>query len=281
MSLRCRNSLAVAAACAAVGLLAESAVAEPLGVCADPNNLPYSNARQEGLENALAELVAGALGREGVRYAWHPQRRGFVRNTLEAGRCEVIMGVPGDYELAQPTAPYYRSTYVFVYRASADYEIGGLDDPRLRELKIGVHVVGDDYSSTPGAVALGRRGLVDNLVGYSVYGDYREPHPTSRLIEAVAAGEIDVAVAWGPLAGYFAPRQPVALRVVPVSPRVDGDVPFTFAIAMAVRRGNEGLRARLDDVIHDRRQEIHALLEEYGVPLVQSEATAAHAERIE
>ena len=241
----------------------------PLRVCADPNNLPFSNERGEGFENALAEYLAGELDFSGVEYTWRPQRRGFVRNTLGAGRCDLIMGVPAGYELAEPTHPYYRSTYVFVYREDAPFDLRDLDDPRLRDLKIGVHMVGDDYSSTPGAAALGRRGLINNIAGYSIYGDYSKPHPPSRLIEAVAAGEVDAAIAWGPLAGYFATRQDAPMKVVPVSPQVDGgDIPFTFDIAMATRRGDAALHDALDAVIASRKTEIRALLERYGVPLV-------------
>lgn len=252
----------------AIGL-ATAAAAGPLRVCADPNNLPFSNAEREGFENALAALVADSLGRDGVEYEWRPQRRGFVRNTLAAGRCEIIMGVPAGYELALPTRPYYRSSYVFVYRADASFDVGSLDDPELRNLRIGVHAVGDDYSSTPGAAALARRGIIDNLVGFSIYGDYSKPHPPSRLIEAVTGGDVDVAIAWGPLAGYFARRQPATLEIVPVSPPVDGDdIPFVFDIAMATRRDDRALHASLEAAIAEHGEEIRALLERYGVPLL-------------
>ena len=255
------------------------AAPQPLRVCADPNNLPFSNQQGEGFENALAQLVANALGRDSVEYTWRPQRRGFVRNTLKTGACDVIMGVPSHYELAQPTHPYYRSTYVFVYRKDAGYDIHSLDDPLLRKLRIGVPVVGDDYSSTPGAEALGRRGIINNLVGYSIFGDYSKPHPPSKLIEAVAASDVDVAIAWGPLAGYFAPRQDVPLTIVPVTPALDREgVPFTFDIAMAVRRDDPALRAQLDEVIRTREPQIRALLQRYGVPLVETAATAPSPE---
>ncbi len=274
MSSHCRSdlrgaALAALAVCAAL-LPAAAPRAAMLRVCADPNNLPFSDAGGHGFENALAELTASALGLDGVAYTWLPQRRGFVRNTLGAGKCDVIMGVPADYEPAAPTIPYYRSTYVFVYRRNAGIDVGSMDDPRLRRLTIGVHAVGDDYSSTPGAAALARRGIVDNIVGFSIYGDYGKPHPPSRLIEAVAAGEIDVAIAWGPLAGYFAPRQPVPLAVVPVSPPTDGDgIPFVFDIAMATRREDGELHAALDRVIAGHSADIRRLLVRYGVPLVE------------
>src|SRR5690606_5361260 len=126
----------------------------PFRVCADPNNLPFSNAAEQGFENALAELLAAELGAT-VEYTWWAQRRGFIRNTLNAGDCDVVMGVPAGYELVATTQPYYRSTYVFVYRREPGLELRTIDDPRLRELAIGVHLIGDDGGNTPPVHALG------------------------------------------------------------------------------------------------------------------------------
>lgn len=276
MSSRSRNRWATGLIAMALAIwgasLARGSQPPPLRVCADPNNLPFSNEAEEGFENALAELVADDLGMQ-VAYTWQPQRRGFIRTTLRAELCDVVMGVPSSFELAQPTNPYYRSTYVFVQRADAPHVIESMDDPALRELRVGVPVVGDDYSNTPGATALARRGIIENVRGYSVYGNYDEPHPPARLVEAVAAGDVDVAIAWGPLAGYFATRQPVELRLTPVSPQIDPPfTPFVFDIAMAVRRGDDSLRARLDEVIDARRAEIRSLLAQYGVPLLRTGA---------
>jgi mxaJ protein len=237
-----------------------------LRVCADPNNLPFSNARGEGFENRLAQLVARDLHRR-VEYTWWAQRRGFFRNTLNAGLCDVVMGVPAGFGMALTTRPYYRSSYALVYRGNAGYRLNSLDEPRLKELRIGLHFIGDDYGNPPPAEALARRGLVGNVAGYSLYGDYREPNPPARLIEAVAQGEIDVAVAWGPLAGYFARRQPVALAVVPL-PTPAGAQPFEFSIALGVRKGDAVLRDRLDRVLARRQAAIVRLLGEYGVPLI-------------
>ena len=247
-----------------------AAPTEPLRVCADPNNMPFSNRAEEGFENRIAEVVADELGRE-VQYTWFPQRRGFIRNTLRAGECDVVISIPSSFELALPTAPYYRSTYVFVYPKAAEFELRHLDDAVLRDLRVGVHMVGDDYSNTPGAAALGRRGLIRNIAGYSIYGDYSKPHPPSNLIEAVAKGEVDAAIAWGPLAGYFAPRQPVPLEIVPVSPQIDPPfTPFVFDISMGVRRGADTLRVTLERVLEERAPEIRSILQEYGVPLVET-----------
>jgi quinoprotein dehydrogenase-associated probable ABC transporter substrate-binding protein len=262
-------SCAALVAVAAVGQRARIARAEArptLRVCSDPNNLPFSNERREGFENRLAELIADDLGAK-VEYTWWAQRRGFIRNTVNEGLCDVVMGVPASFELTAVTRPYYRSTYVFVYRRDAGIALRSFEDSALRSLRIGVQIVGDDYANTPPAHALANRGIVRNVRGYTVYGDYRDDNPPARIIEAVARGEIDVAIAWGPLAGYFASRQGVPLEIVPVSPQVDLPfLPFVYDIAVGVKRGNDSLRVKLDDVLARRRLEIGRILEDYGVP---------------
>lgn len=239
-----------------------------LRVCADPNNLPFTNAKLEGFENRIADLVARDLGAR-VEYTWFAQRRGFIRNTLRAGKCDVVMGVPASFELAQPTRPYYRSTYVFVTRKERRLDITSFDDPRLRELRVGVHLVGDDGANTPPAHALANRGMIDNVRGYTLYGDYRQDSPPARLVEAVARDEVDVAVVWGPLAGYYAPRQSAELVLTPVSPKIDLPfLPFVFDIAAGVRRGDDALQQEIDAVLRRRKEEIARILDEYGVPRV-------------
>ncbi len=268
-----RGWVTLAALAGVVSMLAGiAAVAAPrklLRVCADPNNLPFSNDRGEGFENKLAELVAREMGVE-VHYTWWAQRRGFVRNTLNAGACDVIMGVPSSFELARVTRPYYRSGYVFVYPASSGVEIRSLDDPVLRRLRIGVHTIGDDYANVPPAHALAARGIISNVVGYSIYGNYTEPNPPARLIEALARGELDVAIAWGPLAGYTARQQAVPLKLVPVSPEIDLPfLPFVFDISMGVRREDVLLQEQLDGILLRKGAEIDALLDQFGVPFAR------------
>ena len=254
-------------------IAAAEPAAEPrrvLRVAADPNNLPFSNEKGEGIENRLAELVARELGAD-VEYVWRAQRRGFFRHAFKEDGCELVMGVPAGFEMAATTAPYYRSTYVFVSRADRKLEVTSFDDPKLRELKIGIHVVGDadEGSGSPAAHALGRRGLANNVVGFTLYGDYREPNPPARIIEAVAAGEVDVAVVWGPMAGYFAKRCVVPLDLASVSPAVvPPGLPMTFAIAVGVKKGAPELKAEVDGVLARRRAEIDEILDEYGVPRV-------------
>ncbi|HYC58728.1 MAG TPA: substrate-binding domain-containing protein [Thermoanaerobaculia bacterium] len=235
-------------------------------VCSDPNNLPFSNQREEGFENKLARLIARDLGAK-VTYYWWAQRRGFVRNTLGAEKCDVIMGVPSSFELALTTRPYYRSGYVFVTRRDRRLDINSLDDPRLRRLKVGVQIIGDDYASSPPAHALANRGITENIVGYSVYGDYSKDSPPRRIVDAVAKREVDLSAVWGPTAGYFARKSSVPLVLTRFTPEIDLPfLPFVFDISMAVRRGDTALRDRLDRIIMRRRAEIDAILREYGVP---------------
>jgi quinoprotein dehydrogenase-associated probable ABC transporter substrate-binding protein len=239
-----------------------------LRVCADPNNLPFSNQREEGFENRLAKLIATELGAS-VRYTWWPQRRGFLRNTLSAGKCDLVMGMPFGAERVRTTKPYYRSIYVFVFRKDRHLAIRSLDDPALKTLRIGVQLVGDDYANTPPVHALSRRGITGNLVGFSVFGDYSQENPPARIIDAVISRDVDLAVAWGPLAGYFAKRSPVALEIVPVSPEVDPPgLRFSFDISLAVRPNDVALEEQLEGILERKRPDVARILKDYGVPLL-------------
>jgi mxaJ protein len=241
--------------------------ARTLRVCADPNNLPFSNQAGEGFENRVAVLLARDLDAR-IEYTWWAQRRGFVRNTLKANACDVIMGVPVGFEQALTTHAYYRSTYVFVSRRDRHLQLASLDDPRLRQLRIGVQMIGDDFNNSPPAHALSNRGMVRNVVGYSVYGDYAQPGPLAAIVDAVDRGDVDAAVVWGPAAGYFARHK--ALDLTAIAPRADSpSLPFTFAIAMGVRRGDTALRDQLDAFIARRGADIGRILDEYGVPRVE------------
>lgn len=247
------------------------ALADELRVCADPNNLPFSNAKGEGFENKIAELVAGEL-KTSLSYTWWAQRRGFVRNTLKAGACDVVMGAPTGYGPVETTIPYYRSAYVFLSRADRDLDIASLSDPRLATLKIGVHIIGEDGMNTPPAHALGARGLVANVVGYSIYGDYAQAEPAMRLAKAVATGDVDIAAVWGPFAGYEAARAATPLHIRRIEgTEVLAPLAFAFDISMGVRKSDSALKRRLDDIILRRSADIRAILERYGVPLVDKD----------
>jgi mxaJ protein len=245
------------------GMAAEERV---LRVCVDPNNMPFSNEQGQGFENKLAELIAGKLGAK-LEYVWWSQRKSFVRNSLDEGRCDLIMGVPSSLSSVTATKPYYRSSYVFVSRHDRNLELTSLADPRLPEWRIGVPVVGDDYA--PPAAALARRGITQNVIGFSLFGQYGEQSPPRKIIDAVANGEVDVAIAWGPLAGYFVNRETVALDVVPVSPPMFLSIPFTYDISAGVRKGNDTLRAEVDHVLESESGTVQQILAEYGVVQVR------------
>lgn len=238
-----------------------------LRVTADPNNLPFSNERREGFENKIAELLAKELD-VNLEYSWRAQRRGFFRETLKENRADLVLGVPAHFDMAVTTQPYYRSSYTFVYRKDRDLNIQSLDDPRLRRLKIGVQMIGNDGVNTPPAHALANRGIVDNVVGYTVYGDYSQENPPARIVEAVAKCEIDLAIVWVPVAGYFAQHAAVPLVVTPITPAVDPNLPFTFEIAVGLRKGEKDLCHRINQILAQKKTEIDAILQRYGVPRV-------------
>lgn len=241
--------------------------AKELRICADPSNLPFSNARGEGFENKLAEMLARDL-HESVTYFWAPERENFVRKTLNAGSCDVVMGVPAGWDEVETTRPYYTSRYVFVSRRDRALELRSITDPRLKTLKIGVHLAGD--SDAPPVQALGSQGISRNVVGFLIYGDTSKPNPPARVIEAVEAGQVDVAAVWGPLGGYFARQARVPLVVTPITGTERfAPLRFDYATAIGVRRGNTARARQLDGILARHASEIRNLLLSYGVPLAE------------
>jgi quinoprotein dehydrogenase-associated probable ABC transporter substrate-binding protein len=245
-----------------------------LRVCADPNNLPYSNDRKQGFENQLAALIGKDLNMQ-VTYFWFPQRSAFFRKTLNSGLCDVVMGVPSGFDEAETTQPYYRSSYVFIARRDRHLHITSFDDPRLRTLKIGVHILGEEDDSLPPVHAFTSRGIVRNLVGFSIFGNLNEKNPAADLINAVADGKVDVAVAWGPLAGYSMQHSRVPLEITPIEsdPKLPA-LPFHYDIAIGVRHGDEALKQSLDAELTRRRAAIHRILSSYGIPQFDKAAAA-------
>lgn len=251
-------------------LLAACRGGEPrtLTVCADPNNLPFSNRAEQGFENRISRLIATGMGRK-LRYVWWAQRRGYVRNTIGEGKCDVWPGVVASIEMLATTRPYYRSSYMFVTRRSDP--LGGLtlDDPRLRHLRMGVQMVGDDGMNTPPAHALARRGYVRNVRGYLLYGDYHAPNPPASIVEAVAKGEIDAALVWGPLAGWAARHSAVPLRLERVTPWLDdAQLPMVYDISMGLPKEDLELKTAIERQLNKNTARIEEILREYGVPLV-------------
>ena len=242
--------------------LAAAVGARELRVCADPDNLPFSREDGTGFENRIADLVATHLHAD-LRYYWLPDRRGFLRKTLNAHECDLVMGLPVESERALTTPAYYRGTYVFVYRGEDTGRLESLDDPRLRSLRIGVALVGNDLAATPPAMALARRGIVGNVTGFPMFG---EGSIGQRMTNAVREGAIDVAVLWGPQAGYFARDGVPALTVTPIAPAAG--VASTFAIGMGVRRDDGALRDEMAGALSALKPQIDAVLDAYAVARV-------------
>ena len=248
--------------CAVIALLSSASIGmaqiRELRVCADPNNLPFSNINLQGFENQIASLVAKDLDAN-LTYVWQRMGRGFVREYLEKAQCDLLIGIPTNYRPVLTTAPYYRSTYVFVSRRNNHLDVNSFNSPELHRLKIGVQVLEEEY--TPPGEALARRGLQSAIVGYDTTEN------AESIIRAVADRQIGIAVLWGPLAGYFAQKYHGTLALTPVEPEVDPPgLPFTFAISMGVRKGNTKLRDELDRVLIQRQSEIRKILNRYGVP---------------
>jgi mxaJ protein len=237
--------------------------AKELRVCGDPNNLPFSNEKLEGLENKIADVIAKDL-RLTVAYTWWPHQRGLVKRVLNTGRCDVMLGIPKGYDPVLWTKPYYRTGYVLAYRKDSGLKVRSLDDPLLKKLKIGVQV------NTPPHDALGQRGIADNVVGYQLMFDsnyHAEDYP-GKLVEDLLAGSIDVALVWGPIAGYFAKKKAAPLELVLLEDRPDSGNRFAFDISMGVRKGNKELKSKLEDVLARRHDDIEHILEDFGVPLL-------------
>ena len=250
--------------------LAACKASEPdrLTVCADPNNMPFSNRAGEGFENRIARVIADGMHRE-LRYVWWAQRRGYVRNTIGEGKCDLWPGVAAGIEMLATTRLYYRSSYMFVTRQ--DRPLGGLtlDDPRLKRLRIGVQMVGDDGMNTPPAHALSRRGIIGNVRGYLLYGDYSRPNPPASIVQAVATQEIDAALVWGPLAGWAARRSSAPLRLEPVTPWLDdAQWPMVYDISIGVSKDRPELRAAIEQQIDRKSGAIASILREYNVPVI-------------
>ena len=254
MSSRCLSPLALLLA-----LTIPVFAASPLKVCADPQQLPFSNQKQEGFENKIANILGEELG-TGVAFEWVRPSRGFIREVVNTGRCDVLIEVPVGMRGVLVTKPYYRSTYVFVTRAQ-DKPLHSFDDPALRQMRIGVHALDEDF--TPPATALARRNLSSHIVGFPM------DEGPGELIAAVARNKIDAAVVWGPVAGYYAAPYGKQLRVTAVEPEIDPPMlPFTYEMAAAVRKDEPELYTRVNVALNKRNRDIQQVLQQYHVPLL-------------
>lgn len=237
-----------------------------LRVCADPNNLPFSNEKREGFENKIAELLAAKL-HKGLAYTFYPGATGFVRNTLNAHLCDVILGSPQGSDVVQPTNPYYRTTYALVTRADSDLaDLRSLDDPRLKAPGRRIGLV----ANTPPGNLLARNGLLGAVKPYPLMVDTRFDSSSETMIADLEKGDLDVALLWGPFAGYRAKSSTKKLIVTPIA-----DQPGTrmsFRIAFGVRRSDQNWKRELNRFIAENKGAIDAILRDYGVPLIDEDA---------
>ena len=229
-----------------------------LRVCADPHNMPFSNEHGEGFENKLAELFAEKLHKK-LAYTFFPQATGFVRMTLGSHRCDVIMGFPQGDDLVQSTNPYYRTAYALVYKPG---ELDGLDrlaDERLKQKRIGV------VAGTPPATYLAMQGLLARVKPYALMVDTRVDSSAEAMIRDLQAGDIDVGILWGPMAGYYA--RGARLKVVPMTKDLGGPY-LSYRIAMGVRAADQNWKRQLSRLIQENQPEINRILIGFGVPLL-------------
>lgn len=232
-----------------------------LRVCADPANLPFSNEDRDGFENKIADLLGEKLNVP-VVYEWFPQATGFVRQTLAAKKCDIIMGYAQGHELVQNTNHYYRSSYVMLYLTGGKLDgLVNLDDPRLKEARIGV------TAGTPPATVLALNALLGNVEPYALVVDRRHDSPAERMIADLVSKKIDVALLWGPIGGYLAKKEETKITVKPLSQETKGPR-MAYRITFGIRRGETDWKHQLNTLIKDNQKEINAILTEYGVPLL-------------
>lgn len=243
-----------------------------LRVCADPANLPFSNEKGEGFENKIAEIVADEL-KLAVEYTWFPQATGFVRRTLSAKACDVIIGFAQGDELVLNTNAYYRSTYALLYRPNSGLDgVESLSDPRLKDKKVGI------VAGTPPADIMAQNGLMAQAKPYPLTVDRRYESPAERMIEDIRKGEIDAGVLWGPIAGYFSSRGGEPLVVRPLVKEATGPR-MAYRITFGVRNGEDEWKRQLNQVIAKRQGDIDAVLLQYGVPLLDDQGNHITAPR--
>ena len=234
-----------------------------LKVCADPNNLPFSNEKKAGFENKIAEVMGTALGLK-VEYTWFPQVIGFVRNTLQAHRCDLVMGTVAGDDIMQTTNPYYYTTYVMLYRSDKRPGFEGLQDPRLASLRLGV------VGATPPSDLLVRHDLMSHVKPYQLTVDTRAESPTHQMVQDVIDGTIDVGFLWGPIAGYYRKHDDLPLTLVPLKDEPSAPR-MKYHIAMGVRGNEPEWRRRINAAILKQQPEITTILRDYGIPLLNEQ----------
>jgi quinoprotein dehydrogenase-associated probable ABC transporter substrate-binding protein len=271
-----RNPAALLAVALALGLVVPAQVAHgqrvdlvnrtALRVCADPANMPFSNDKGEGFENKIAEIIAADL-KVPVEYTWFPQATGFIRQTLFAKRCDVVMGFAQGDDLVLNTNPYYRSTYALVLRKGGGLDgVDSLADPRLKGKRIGV------TAGTPPASIMAQLDLIQNAKPYPLVVDRRYDSPGERMIADIKSGDIDAGVLWGPIAGYFAPKAGGELVVVPLLKEAANGPRMAYRITFGVRHQEDDWKRELNVLIAKHQGDIDAVLLGFGVPLLDEQS---------
>ncbi|WP_170971410.1 substrate-binding domain-containing protein [Mesorhizobium sp. GR13] len=251
---------------AGLGAAGELVDPDVLRVCADPANLPFTDEKGEGYENKLAQLVAEKTGRKSISYTWFPMVMGFVRNTLRANRCDIIMGYAQGDELVQNTNAYLRAPYVLMYKKGGPLEgVETIEDPKLADKRVGV------VQSTPPASNMAKANLMKKAKIYDLMRDTRFTHsPAELMIKDIESGEIDAAVVWGPMGGYFAKQMKADLAIVPLTKETTGSR-MIYRITMGVRPSDQEWKRTLNTVIRENQPAINKILLNYGVPLIDEQ----------
>ncbi|MCG7393807.1 substrate-binding domain-containing protein [Microvirga sp. ACRRW] len=235
-----------------------------LRVCADPANMPFSNKAGEGFENKIAELLAADL-KLPLEYTWFPQATGFVRNTLGAKRCDVVMGYVAASEVMQNTNPYYKSAWVLVYPKDGDLKgVEALDDPRLKDKRLGI------VAGAPPATVMATNGLMARAKPYALMVDRRYESPAEEMLKDIASGEVDAGILWGPIAGYYVKKSGAPLAIMPLLHETKA-VPMTYRITVGLRHGETEWKHHLNEFLAARQAEIQSILLQYGVPLLDEQ----------
>jgi len=233
-------------------------------VCADQDNLPYSNDRGEGFENKIAELLAADLGKDLSYQYWH-DRFGFIRNTLKAMRCDVIIGTNTTYDAVNTTKPYYRAGHVWIYRKDSGYDIKDWNSPDLRKAIIGVH------DKSPVTVALDANNLMINAKPYRIQRNLRES--PGKIVNDMVKGDTDVVIAWGPIGGYYAKKAKADLVVVPIPEYANEETSLTgkpyWNISVGVRKKDDARRDMIEAALDRNKDKIQKILSDYGIPVIE------------
>lgn len=239
---------------------------QQLRVCADPADLPFSNQKREGFENKIAEVIAKELGVP-VVYTWFPKATGFVRMTLFAKRCDLIIGWGQGDDMVLNTNAIYRSVSALVYKPGSDLEgVETLADPRLKGKKIGL------VQNDPGGTLAAQYGLAANMKGYPQMVDRRFFNPAEEMMNDIRSGEIDAGIYWGPIAGYWATRGGEKLKVVPLVKDALAHR-ISFRVTMGVREGDDAWKRQLNEIIGRHQGDFDQILLDYGVPLLVDDDT--------